>query len=1547
MNNFAKMLSCGALMLASGLSVSAAIDNKAYGILAFSEDQYKMANHVVTFDLLSEAEPVFKTAVPFSQTSTAGAYGGKFYYIATSKEENGKEVPVSLVRVDLTTGSNSTVGSLNGFSNLINDMTYDWSTSRMYAVSRLDDTASGLYTIDLSTAAATKVATLDRRFFTLAASYSGQLYGISFAGDFCAIDKETGAVTVIGSTGQLPQKFQTMEFDHADRKLYWLASTHIFNESGTIEVPESFVATVNPATGEITRLRNFGDNQVAGLYIPSFAAPDNCPAAVLVPEVTPAAGGVSAATLSWTNPSSTFGGEPLKALTKVEISRGGAVVGTVTGAEPGKASTYTDNIGDAEGGVYEWLITPYNANGAGASVALSTFVGKDLPAAVTGITVTKTSPNSAILKWNPVTKGANGGWTDTETMTYDVVRNPGGIKVAEGLTVTEWTETGVEVSNTYDYTVTAVNSCGTSAPAVSPSIALGPKLGVPYACDFTDDFGQWTPVDANEDGNTWYRSAISWAKADGAYFMAANQPGDDWLVSNPMEFEPNSAYKVRLQCFANGNHPLDFYLLKDSDIANPLQSAGTVTLTRGYQLGWVEFQFNTGAEIGDCNLAMHNTAEKGNSYMIINRMEIEKLAAHNLAATALNGNVKPIEGNTYTYTVTVANKGSQTYETYSVDLVDQDGKVLATATATEPLAGGESAEVGIEYTFPVHVAVSTLCGKVRGEGDEISADDSTEPMAIELLPVGSPEEINIGKKYSTNYYHPLNLYSKFGASLNIYAASEVGVKRGRVTGVKYNVSVPSYSSGAKNVGLKIYLANTDRTKASDGWIPEEEMALVYDSTIDLLPGDLWYDITFTRAFDYEGGNLAMLVVTSLENSGTTYMYASQPYYNTNPLPGNSAVTYGGSAPFDFTGTPTTRSGNSVITLMVQSGGASVTGTVLDGDSKPLAGAEVTIAEMNAVAETAEDGTYRFDFVPNDTYTVTATKFGYKASEPVSVKIDDADGTADFTLVKLPVYTVTGRVLDTTGAPIADAAVALDGYTALSAVTSEDGSFWFSDVIASEQNTVTVSKPWYVDGSAEFNLNAPKNLGDITLGYAHFAPVNVSGEATDEAVTLAWSNPATAAEFRYDSGILSTQIGFSNAIGTAVIGSVFRTPMTLREVSWYTTSEGGPHNTVHLYIYDLDEQGNPTGTLLYSERAIFNKDDQWTVYTLPAAVDAPRGCFVSLNYPGFHAIGLDDGATNPSYPVEGGRYAFSVDYNSGDFMYFDLADLAGNLMIRAAGDAWSAEGMVPAQAEAPSFWKYNVWRAAAETEGAEWTAVNSAPLAETAFTDSSWATLAPGRYTYAVSTLFPDGTESAKTEAGMMLRDMFGSVTAHVSTNARSGKAAGAVATLTSDNNEVSREATVAEDGTVTFADGLLRATYTLALALPGYTFEPVEVNLMQTKDLVLDNLVMQEIIADPVNVELTGSFEDGFRLTWNESGDFTDDFEGHEAFAKESAGEVGWQYRDGDGARTFAEADFDFPGRTQPGSFMVFNPWLTTPSMADFRQASLPPNGQSELASFA
>ncbi len=69
------------LMAFAGKSwhVYAAIDNAAYGILAFSDEQSRLTNNIVRFDLVSDKEPVFTGAVAFSETATAGAYAARGY----------------------------------------------------------------------------------------------------------------------------------------------------------------------------------------------------------------------------------------------------------------------------------------------------------------------------------------------------------------------------------------------------------------------------------------------------------------------------------------------------------------------------------------------------------------------------------------------------------------------------------------------------------------------------------------------------------------------------------------------------------------------------------------------------------------------------------------------------------------------------------------------------------------------------------------------------------------------------------------------------------------------------------------------------------------------------------------------------------------------------------------------------------------------------------------------------------------------------------------------------------------------------------------------------------------------------------------------------------------------------------------------------------------------------------------------------------------------------------------------------------------------------
>lgn len=1534
-----------------GVKAQAANDNTAYGILAFSAEQSSLTNNVVTFDLVSDAEPVFKRAVAFYDTSTAGAYGGGYYYIATTQLSGSTEVPKTLVRVSLADGATETVGNLTGYTHLINDMTYDWSTSTMYAISRVDETYSALYSISLTDARSTRIATLDRKFFTLAASYSGELYAISFAGDFCRINKSTGQVTVIGSTGQNPEKFQSMEFDHATRTLWWIASTRVLNEGGTIEVPQSFVATIDPATGTVTRHQEFGDNQLAGLYIPSFAAADNCPAPVIDATVTAASGGEARASLSWVNPTKTFGGDVLKAITRVEIIRDGQTVGSVTSAQPGARSAYTDVIGGDKGSKHTWRIIAYNSNGAGAAVELSAFVGRDVPAAVTAVNVEKLGPNAARVYWDAVTTGVNGGWTDAAGMLYDVVRNPGGTTVAKDLAATEWMEPGVETSGTWTYSVTAHNGIGTSAATVSNPVILGPKLGVPYACDF-DDLGQWTAVDRNEDasgnpvgdGNTWVYSNISWAKAAGAYIMTSNYPADDWLVSNEMELEPGTTYKVTLRYLSQGTHPLKVCLLKDGDVTAPLQEITTLDLGKVWATETKEFTFTTGENIGDCNFAFHDGVAKGNLYLLIDRLEIEKVMDHNLVATAIRGNAKPVEGNTYGYTVTVENKGAKGYDSFTVELLDGEGKVIASKAVTETLESTASKGYVVEYSFPIGSKLTSLRGHVSAPGDQVETDDTTAPLELTVMPLGTPEELTIGEKSGTGYNAPMDLYGKYGASLNIYTPSELSIQKGRITGMKLDYTFSS--SDLTGLGLKVYMANTDRATTTEGWLPMDELTLVYDGSVDVpKSSEGLLEVVFDRSFEYDGRNLAMYVKTSLANANKTYAYVYQPYYSTT-AEGDNAIYYDND--YDDFDVPSAKKNltrkKCVVHFMVQSAGASISGKVKDTANQPIAGAEVSIQEIHAVTTSAEDGSYTFNFVPNETYTLTASMFGYKQNSEVKVTVADENMTADIILDKLPTYSVSGRVLAPDGSAVENADVALKGYADLAMKTDASGRFLFESVVTAPGTTVTVAKPWHLDKVQTKDLNENWNLGDLTLEFARFKPANVTAETTDDASRISWDIPSAQSALGYDSGNADTQVGIQSQAGTVIIGTVFRTPMTLKGASWYTTSEGGPHNSVNIYIFDLDEEGNPSGTLLYSQRAVLNSDNEWNSIEIPDGVEAPRGCFVSVNYPGFHGIGVDH--SPKTHPYKENVYAFSTDYNSGDYMYLTEESLKGNLMIRCTGDLYSDEGIRNSDEEFPAYARYNVWRSTG-FGNEDWQPVNAEPVEGMATADPTWAQAPAGVYRYAVSTVYPDGSESAKVVLPYYIaRQMTGKLSLKIRTNSHSGDANGAMVSIAGQDPSDSHNATVGENGIVEFND-IWRCPYTVEVSLPGYEFDARTADLYADRDLKLEDLVLREIIATPVNLSVSGDAERGYRLTWNESGEIFDDFEDHDAFAMASAGEVGWQYRDADGSRTFAEQEFDFPGRTQPGSFMVFNPWLTTPSMADARSASLPYSGKQELACFA
>lgn len=104
----------------------------------------------------------------------------------------------------------------------------------------------------------------------------------------------------------------------------------------------------------------------------------------------------------------------------------------------------------------------------------------------------------------------------------------------------------------------------------------------------------------------------------------------------------------------------------------------------------------------------------------------------------------------------------------------------------------------------------------------------------------------------------------------------------------------------------------------------------------------------------------------------------------------------------------------------------------------------------------------------------------------------------------------------------------------------------------------------------------------------------------------------------------------------------------------------------------------------------------------------------------------------------------------------------------------------------------------------------------------------------------------------------------------------------------------------------------------------------------------------PYNLRLTGVNEHTVSLAWTspESVDgFLEDFEGHNDFAINSPGSIGWTYIDADNKPTYTWQACTFPTQGQKMAYVVMNPWQTVPAVNDNPNYK-PHSGQKMLVDF-
>lgn len=961
----------------------------AYGVLGFDLTDGNMLNGLVSFPFTEGAR--FSLVKYFGDANhdvTAGAYAERYYYAELTQTDltTQKMIPVELIRYDIEKDVTESVGELSGYTSHINDMSYDYSTKTMYAISVLNDAYTQLFTIDLNTAESKLVADLDRRFFTLACTYEGQLYGISFEGDLCKIDKTNGNVTVVGATGWHPTYYQSMEFDHSDETLYWAA-----NLMGGTDFDDC-IATVDINTGAAQKVAAVGNSpQIAGLYVPFAASEKGTPSAVSDFECVPGANGATTVALYWMNPTQTFDGKELTALTDIKVYRDRELIKTFENPEIGEEMSYTDDLGDVKGGYHFYSVVASNSVGEGAEEKVRIFVGRDIPADITTLTLQHDGYDKAVISWNQPELGPNGGYVDASSLSYKVVRKPDGRVIADGLKQTTVSDENISPVSQYSYSVVASNADGESNAVETETRVFGPAYSMPVTFDFTafDADNSWTVMDANKDGYAWMWTKVSSGDRVMGHQASSTAVSDDWLISYYMPFEKDATYRAEMELHAYSADKLEFALLDEMYTVKPAQVLDTVTIKGNRDKQRIGVVFKAESD-GYKNLGIHALSPMRADWLEVFNLSVKKAEKSNLAAVSISGPEKPMAKKESVYTVRVENRGTDKAYAYRVTLVDKNGEELNHKDVAVTLNSGEYADVEVAWT-PQVADTTAICGVVRTWPDDEYADDNTtDYMTVIVREAFDGDVVGIGlESSSTASSSPFDLSNQYAAALNIYSADEIGENKDMlIQKLAWPYDALYQYSDVETIPVRIYLANTDLTNTKDGWIPEEQLTLVYDGITSIAQkstGDL--TIALDEPFKYEAGkNLAVLTAV---NCDTYCPYVSFRQYN-SPLEGNAAYEWGSYYAkqwFDFTQVGHQNYYSRTASIMIYMTDAKTDG-ITSANTTAVAGTAYTVSDVAgrvvATGVFSEQGTVNTSGLQRGVYVVGYKVDGKRQAMKISV-----------------------------------------------------------------------------------------------------------------------------------------------------------------------------------------------------------------------------------------------------------------------------------------------------------------------------------------------------------------------------------------------------------------------------------------------------------------------------------------------------------------------------------------------------------------------------------
>lgn len=420
------------------------------------------------------------------------------------------------------------------------DMTYDPVSKQLYSIAYVDETGMDytLSIMDIETGKAARVASIDRMSF-IACNVTGEMYGVRYSdGMFCKVNKETGHLTEIGTTGIIPYMMASGTFDNQTGKLYWSTNEKYTEEGGLYEID------VN--TGKATLITKYPNNEMfTCLYIPRV---ENEYRLSEVSDFTADFDQVSTGTISVTAPTTDINGATIEGNVTLVVYDNDKLLFSLPAA-PGAKVTQTVTLEDGAHKLEAMAIHP--TVGKSEKKEINIFIGTDGPAAVGNLTLSRDGA-TATLTWDTPSTGEHGGAIKPNLVYYNIYRMPDNKLVAEDVDGNSWSQTiETELYRNYYYEVVGYYKGVEGATAVSNKVAFGEPFAVPYSMTFDsmDDYMKCIIYNANKDDGYWgwyqqYQCA--------AYKYDTFNQADDYLLIPAVKFEAGQTYKLKFKARSYG-----------------------------------------------------------------------------------------------------------------------------------------------------------------------------------------------------------------------------------------------------------------------------------------------------------------------------------------------------------------------------------------------------------------------------------------------------------------------------------------------------------------------------------------------------------------------------------------------------------------------------------------------------------------------------------------------------------------------------------------------------------------------------------------------------------------------------------------------------------------------------------------------------------------------------------------------------------------------------------------------------------------------------------